>query len=54
MEVVRENHNDAYLTTCAVINIVIGTPLIQIESHESHVINYLACVATSLGDMLLP
>ena len=54
MEVVRKNHDDAYLSTCAVINTVIGTPLIQIESRESHVINYLACVAASLGDVLLP
>ena len=54
MEVVWKNHDDAYLSTCAVINTVIGTLLIQIESRESHVINYLVCVAVSLGDVLLP
>ena len=54
MEVVRKNHDDAYLSTCAVINTVIGTPLIQIESRESHMINYLVRVVVSLGDMLLP
>ena len=48
------NNDDAYLSIYAVlITVWFGAPRCQIESCGYQVINYIACVMASLGDMLL-
>ena len=49
------NHNDAYLSICAVLKIAkFETQQVQIESCDFHVINYLAQIMASLRGDLLP